>query len=104
MINELFWLLVAHFIGDFALQQSWTIKQKMKDPYVFIAHCFIWTGCISLVLLAFNDLTIWKVCFLFFGHGACDFLKHKWYYKLPFHLKNSIDQVFHILQLLIVLI
>lgn len=104
MLNELYWLITAHVIGDFALQQPWMIKQKMKDPYTLIAHCLIWTGCISLVLVVFGNLAIWKVCFLFLGHFICDFLKHKGYHNFPFHLKNSIDQGFHLIQLLIVLL
>ena len=99
---ELFWLIVSHSIGDFALQPSWMGKMKSKDPYTLIAHCFVWTGIISLVLASFGNLSFWKILFLFFGHLTCDFLKHQSYYKLNFHVKNSIDQGFHFLQILIV--
>ena len=99
---ELFWLVISHYIGDFALQPGWMGQRKDKDPHVLIAHCLIWTGVVSLVLTIFNDLSLWKILLLFFGHLICDFLKHQVYYKLPFHIKNSIDQGFHLFQILIV--
>ncbi|MHA1329617.1 MAG: hypothetical protein ACTSR2_00935 [Candidatus Hodarchaeales archaeon] len=77
-------------------------KLKAKDPWVLFGHCVIWTGVISFILSYLGILTLWKVLFLFFGHLFCDLSKHRLYHKLPFHIKNSIDQGFHLFQLLIV--
>ncbi len=99
---QLFWLLAAHFVADFALQQFWMIKRKWKDPWVLVAHCMIWTGLISLPLEAMGVLVLWKVLFLFGGHIICDSLKHLVFHKTNEHLKNAVDQSFHILQIIIV--
>ena len=99
---ELYWLIFAHFFGDFTLQHDWIAKNKFKDPWTLLAHCFLWAGSVSFVLMCFDNLTLWKILFLFFGHLICDYLKHNGYHKLPFHVRNSVDQGFHLVQILIV--
>jgi len=103
-IFEFLFLISAHFLGDFSFQNIWMVERKWKDPFVLIAHCFIWTGTLSVVLICFNDFALWKFIFLFLGHLACDSLKHKGFDKLPTFLKNSIDQGFHLFQALLVCI
>jgi len=99
---EFYWLLTAHYIGDFALQPCWMGKNKMKDPYTLIGHCMIWTGVIATVLFFFGSLSLWKVFFLFFGHLICDYIKHRKLHRWSAFPKNTLDQSFHIFQILIV--
>lgn len=101
-ILQLFWLLFAHLLGDFAFQQNWMIQQKMKDPWTMVAHCFIWTGAVAVALQFFGILFLWKILFLFVGHLICDYCKHTIFDKLNDHLKNTIDQSFHLIQIIIV--
>ena len=99
MINELFWLIFGHFLGDYALQSDWVAKTKKHDNYVLLAHSVIWTGTIAVILYYFGMLSAWKVIFLVGGHFIMDYIKC--------HSKKDIwkiDQFFHVMQLLIIVI
>ena len=96
------WLIFAHYIGDIALQSSWQADNKGKYWYVMMSHVLIWTACISVALEYIGLLSIWKIVFLIVGHWLMDKWKTKkpktpesWKYIYP-------DQIWHIVQLLIV--
>ena len=96
------WLLFAHYVGDIALQSDWQAKNKGKLWYVMFSHCMIWTACICVALQYLGLFDLWKVAFLLVGHWACDYWKSQkaqtpenWKFIYP-------DQLFHIIQLLIV--
>jgi hypothetical protein len=79
------------------------IEAKKKNWIVLLEHCFIWAGGISLTLLLMNRLEIWKILFLFIGHYLIDTYKIK-YAPDPLNKKYLlIDQIAHIIQLIIVL-
>ncbi len=40
-LTILWWLLVAHFIADYALQSEYIAMNKGKDDYVLFAHAMI---------------------------------------------------------------
>lgn len=101
---KFFFILFAHFLGDFTLQPSWMTQFKKKDPWTLIGHCFVYTGVISIALFLLGNLAGWKILYIFFGHMIMDFLKHKVMEDWSVHLKNSIDQVFHLVQLIVVYI
>lgn len=44
-------LLLAHFIGDYALQNDYMALNKGKDNYVLFAHVATWTITISAAAL-----------------------------------------------------
>lgn len=97
MINFLY-LLSAHIVGDLIL-----IGRKKKH---LLLHCVIWTACVSMVLLTLDILFVWKILFLFVGHYASDKLKMN-YSKTASEEVGVVylfaDQVWHIIQLIIVL-
>lgn len=98
MISELFWLIFVHCLGDYGLQSDWMAKMKKADNYVLLVHSIIWGGVVSLCLSYFGILSAWKVIFLIGGHFLMDYTKC--------HNKKDIwiiDQIFHFIQLLIVL-
>jgi len=116
---ELFWLLFAHFLADLSLQGNWVAKNKGKIALFMIGHCVIYTGVIALTLMALNLYSPWKIPFLFIGHYFMDSLKCK-KYKNYKHIEQLLsnkeikeldnynlkwtygDQLFHLLQLLMV--
>jgi len=99
-LYELFWLSAAHFLAEFSLQQAWMVERKKKgDLYILLGHCLIWTGALALVLSAFGNLQPWKILFLLLGHMFCDGFKHC--LKVP--VSDWLDQLFHFIQILIVL-
>ncbi len=94
------WLLFAHFIGDWALQNDFMAKYKADRPIVMVAHCMIWTACICIAQEYISDLEHWMIYFLFVGHLIADYIKclaidRKWW-------GIYLDQLWHIIQCFIV--
>ncbi len=99
-IQKLFWLLSMHALIDFHTQFPFAAYKK-KDPYIILAHSFLWTAGLVLVLSYFDTVVpLWKILFLFFGHALCDWSKHRFFPGSAF-IKNTIDQSFHFVQILI---
>jgi hypothetical protein len=98
---DLMWVVFAHFIADWGLQNPWVAENKGKYWMVMIGHCMVWTALVCLALNWLGLLTLWKVVFLFVGHAIVDKLKCATYREgrewLLYH-----DQVFHILQCAVV--
>jgi hypothetical protein len=96
------WIIFAHFIGDIALQAPWQADNKGKYWYVMLAHCMIWTACISIALQYLGLFAGWKVVFLLAGHWVCD----KWKTTIPKTPENwkyiYPDQLWHLVQCIIV--
>jgi len=96
------WLLFAHYIGDCSLQNQFMAEKKRKYRYILFCHCMIWTGIICFALQYLGIFALWKAIFLLGGHFAIDSWKSsipdtKINYKYIFP-----DQIFHLIQLLIV--
>lgn len=98
-LEKFFWLILAHFVGDYVFQSDYIAKNKGNDWYVMLVHSFLWAGCVCLGLQYLGLYSFWKIPFLIIGHAPMDFLKT----KLPTK-KWMIypDQCYHILQLFIV--
>lgn len=95
------WLIFAHYIGDWGLQNPWVAENKGKYWMVMFGHCMVWTACMSVCLQWLELLAIWKVIFLLITHFIADEMKchltpdDKWWTIYP-------DQLWHIIQCLIV--
>lgn len=74
MIN-LLWVIFAHFLADWSLQDDFVANNKGRYWIIMLAHCMVWTGVISIVLASLDILTLWKLPFLFFGHWFMDKMK-----------------------------
>ena len=95
MIETIFILLTAHFLGDFALQTDWIMERK-KQPHVLFMHAGIVTAASALMLGSTNMLLF---LILFGSHLALDALKVYW-------LPNGIymfllDQLVHIVVIIV---
>lgn len=116
MLN-FFFLLFAHFLADLPLQGQWIAENKGKEPLFMFGHVVIWTGCISLALLAIHgQIEMWELIFLFLGHYIADYSKCKYVENLCYTQDNKLtnisaklareavylDQAFHLFQLIIV--
>jgi hypothetical protein len=66
------WVIFGHYIGDWALQNDFVSNNKGKYWIIMLAHCMIWTACVSIALEYLGILTIWKMLFLFSGHWIMD--------------------------------
>jgi len=108
-VEVYFWLLFAHFYGDVILRSPFISRYKSKSFLVLLFHCFMWSGCICLVLVAYHIFSFWKVLFLFVGHFVTDLWKIStgtvsWEKrdKVIVNRYTIIDQFVHFLQLFVV--
>lgn len=95
------WLIMAHFVGDWALQSEWLAKNKGTVFMAMVAHSVIWAACVCVVLQWQGAYSLWKFGFLWLGHFAVDTWKcreEKTF--LSWHL--YMDQFLHLLQLICV--
>jgi len=108
---NLLWVIFAHVVGDWGLQNPWVAENKGKYWMVMIAHCMVWTGCVGLALVAlrintsWNFSAYWKGAFLFFGHMLMDKIKCEVVHVFSDRRQRGllyIDQAFHILQCYVV--
>lgn len=100
-MEYLWFLIVGHFIGDWALQNRWMAEHKHEWIEVLIAHCFIYTGIISIVLKYYNVNLIF-IMFIFISHLVTDYWSSGAWKKKPFVWILYVDHLFHFLSLLIV--
>lgn len=105
MLTNFTWLIFAHAIGDMALQTDYIGKHKGESPMVMLAHCIIWTGCISIGLKYINRYKPWRVFFLIIGHFIIDKISSfylNYDYSVSEQMINLFDQMAHLGQLIIV--
>lgn len=104
---ELWWLLTAHFICDWGLQNRWMADNKSKYYEILFAHCMIYTGGISIALEYIGEFALWKVLFILIGHFVIDLISsisHK--ITKDIVAKRMIlwsDHLLHLIQLLIII-
>ncbi|MCK4307113.1 DUF3307 domain-containing protein [candidate division WOR-3 bacterium] len=72
-----FFLIVAHFIGDFSFQPSWLSAEKRKAKHVLLGHCIICAGIVGIVLIWAGLFAPWKLFALTGIHYIIDWKKHK---------------------------
>ena len=97
----LFWMIGAHYLGDFALQSDWMASMKGKRWYVMLAHCAIWTTVVCIPVRLLGDIAWWMPIFLLLGHWSMDRYKT----SLPHNdhwFWIYLDQSVHLLQLVFV--
>jgi hypothetical protein len=100
MIEMLFILIVAHFLGDFPLQGTYLAENKGNNDYLLFAHSFIWAGTLSAGLIYFGTFAMWKAAFLLAVHFIVDRWKAR--KSSSGNLDLYIDQFFHGIQILVV--
>jgi hypothetical protein len=104
---DLMWfLLLGHLTGDFALQSDHMAQRKGTSIAVLTAHVIVYTLCIAVGLYGFRlcvgvwgagtALTGLLLALLFSVHWAQDFIKSRY-----FHSRQAfyVDQTLHVLQL-----
>lgn len=103
-MQDFLWLVMAHFIGDWALQSSWVAQNKGKYPIVMFAHSVIWATCICIALEYIGRYNvIFDPIVLVFWHYITDLWKCRTSKTFnSWHL--YVDQITHIFQLVFVYI
>ena len=103
----MYWLIFAHYMGDFGLQKEWIALNKGKYWYTMLCHGMLWTFCICAALEYQSLFAEWKIYFLLMGHIVCD----QWAFNVRAQLPKErqfptwhfyVDQCWHLLQCWIV--
>ena len=93
------WLIIAHYIGDWGLQNQFMAMTKGRWWLVMLSHSILWTGCVCIALQYLGIYTLWKFVFLVIGHYVMDKWKTT---KDGWSPYIYIDQGWHLIQLVIV--
>jgi hypothetical protein len=101
-------LLFAHLLADYPLQGDFLATMKGKNLIVLLTHAGIWTGTIATAWhLLGHDVNYGLIISLFVIHAILDYLKasNRFFYKKFDSLKGGllIDQLFHVLQIISVM-
>jgi hypothetical protein len=92
MIDICFRLVVAHFIGDVALQTPWLANNKRTNLLFLVAHSFIYGGCIYCLLFQNTAIGVFATV----THFVIDWMKCRKLIGLMW------DQVWHAVVLIII--
>lgn len=103
-MDVLFFLILGHFCGDYALQTDRIAENKKSSKLALSYHVLIYTLCIWAFLalysllyhqdLYFHSATLIFLVFLLFEHWTQDFLKSR--VKSCSKQAYYIDQIVHI--------
>ncbi|MEA3457907.1 MAG: DUF3307 domain-containing protein [Candidatus Thermoplasmatota archaeon] len=111
MLDLLFFLILGHYFGDFALQSDRVALKKRESKIYLTLHVFIYTSTIVAFLVFglfyredispfFSLTTVAIIVFLFIQHWVQDYIKARWFNgsRQGFYL----DQAIHILVLYLI--
>ena len=74
-------LYFCNLLLDYPLQGTFLSEWKQKNNYVLFVHCAIWGFGLSLVLYPLGLFAWWKVIMLVAGHYVIDYWKCRGVYK-----------------------
>jgi len=95
------WLIVGHFIGDFAFQHDWMATTKGKSWEVNLYHVSVYTATLVLTSkIGDFDLPLLAVAIIFLSHFFIEPLSSRWGIIKAIWL----DQILHILILILIAI
>lgn len=110
MLDLLFFLILGHFLGDFAFQSDWVANHKKNSTAILTRHVLIYTLTVSLFLCLglvlrqseqfYTLTTLVVVALIFIEHWLQDFAKGRW-----FSTSNQgfyADQALHIIVLFVI--
>lgn len=100
-------LILAHALGDYALQSDYIAKEKQQSLYVLFIHTMVWTCTIVIIcfLAGYRPSTTLIIFTLLIPHALMDYAKVQsaWFITVfpnP-KVQLAVDQVFHYTQLVI---
>lgn len=72
VVENILWILLAHYIADYPLQGDFLAQTKGKYWYSLLAHSIIHGLTIALALKLLGLFAIWKSIFLIVSHIIID--------------------------------
>lgn len=101
LIDLLLVFASAHALGDLALQTTHMGEGKAFNFYVMLAHCLVYSGCISVAMKYTQRYATWKALLVLISHMVIDY-GHIWM-QSEVSYALTVDQFLHGLVLLIVM-
>ncbi len=93
---EILWLIIGHFLGDFAFQTSWIANRKGKSWKVNGYHAFIYAATIfAVAYIGGIILSPLALMILLISHFIIDPLKSRW----GIVKSTWVDQILHFIVL-----
>ena len=85
-------LMVAHFLGDYVLQNNWMALNKDKDWHAMFAHVGVYTSVFAaLNFIPGVNITLGAIALILISHAFIDPAKARWKWIGAFS-----DQFLHI--------
>ena len=75
MVENILWIILAHYLLDYPLQGDFLARTKGEYFYSLLAHSLIYGLGISLVLKIMGIFAIWKAIVLVISHIIIDYKK-----------------------------
>ena len=110
MLDLLWFLLLGHFLGDFAFQSDQTADTKGSSKLTLTGHVLLYTLCIALFLLIgltfngssafFSAYTALILIVVFVSHWIQDFIKASKFNRN--RQSFYFDQALHVLMLFVI--
>ncbi len=110
MVDLLFFLILGHYVGDFALQTDNMALQKLQSAAALSCHVAVYVGTMAVFLAIglyfsphgkfLSGTTLLILASIFVAHWLQDYIKGRWFA----HSKQAyyIDQTIHLAVLYIV--
>ncbi len=74
-MENILWIILAHYIADYPLQGDFLAQTKGKYWYSLLAHSVIYGLTIALALKLLGLFAIWKAIALIISHMVIDYKK-----------------------------
>ena len=74
-MENILWILLAHYIADYPLQTCPQAKTKGRYFYSLLSHSIIYGLTISLAFKILGVFAIWKAIVLIVSHVVIDYFK-----------------------------
>lgn len=87
--------ILAHYVGDYALQDNWMVENKGKDIYILFAHSCIHQACLYVAL---GSHPVWLDLYCIVYHMVVDKA------KILGYINNAIDQFLHIAMVVVCMV
>jgi len=75
LIENILWILLAHYIADYPLQGEFLAQTKGKHWYSLFVHSMIYSLSLCLCFKLLGVFLIWKFAVLFISHIIIDYVK-----------------------------
>lgn len=97
MIEKILFILLVHYLGDYAFQSQFLFETKKKKFYSLFVHSMIYALLVSLCFYLLGVFAFWKFLVVLFAHLIVD----KWKSGITDVKKSEgiclyIDQAIHI--------